>query len=76
MSKLEDLFDSQDIVIINEKTQKKSIKIIYRPKYKDNTKKKIFSPLRNKYLEALPEEIVRQEFICKLINEYDYTLEW
>jgi type I restriction enzyme M protein len=75
LTKLEDSFDSQDIVIIDEKTQKKSIKIIYRPKYKDNTKKKIFSPLRNKYLDALPEEIVRQEFICKLINEYDYTLE-
>ena len=44
------------------------------PKYKDN-KKKIFSPLRNKYLDAKPEEIVRQEFICKLINEYGYTLE-
>jgi len=43
-------------------------------KYDDN-KKKIFSPLRNKYLDTQPEEIVRQEFICKLINEYGYTLE-
>ena len=67
MSKLEDLFDSDDVVIVDEKTNKKSIQTIYKPKYKDNSKKKIFSPLRNRYLDALPEEIVRQEFICKLI---------
>ncbi|MDN5046638.1 N-6 DNA methylase [Aliarcobacter butzleri] len=44
------------------------------PKYKDSTKKQIFSPIRNKYLDAQPEEIVRQEFICKLINDYGYSL--
>ena len=54
-----------------DKTNKKLIEIIY----KDSTNKKIFSPLRNKYFDALPEEIVRQEFICKLINEYGYNLE-
>jgi len=72
---LEDVFSTDDIVIIDEKTNKKSFKTIYSPKYKDATNKKIFSPLRNKYLDALPEEIVRQEFICKLINEYGYSLE-
>ena len=39
---------------------------------KDN---KIFSPIRNKNLEATPEEQVRQEFICKLVNEYGYSLD-
>jgi len=47
---------------------------LIEPQYKDNNKK-IFSPLRNKYLDAQPEEIVRQEFICKLINDYGYVLE-
>ena len=69
--KLEEIFDTKDIVIENKKT----IKTIYTPKYKDTSKKKIFAPLVNKYLDAQPEEIVRQEFICKLINEYGYSLE-
>ena len=38
-------------------------------------KDKIFSPIRNKYLVATPEEIVRQEFICKLVNDYGYSLD-
>ncbi len=42
-------------------------------KYDNN--KKIYSFIRNKYLETTPEEIVRQEFVCKLINEYGYSLE-
>jgi len=66
--KLEEVFDAEEIVIENEKTS-------YSPKYKDSSKKKIFAPLVNKYLDAQPEEIVRQEFICKLINEYGYSLE-
>ncbi len=41
--------------------------------YKNN-KKEIFAPLKDKWLKAKPEEIVRQDFICKLINEYDYSL--
>lgn len=69
--KLEDYFETEDVVIKDVKTNKKNIKTIYSPKYKNN---KIFSPLTNKYLEAMPEEIVRQEFICKLINEYGYSL--
>lgn len=42
--------------------------------YKDN-KNKIYAPLNNKWLEAQPEEIVRQDFICKLVNDYSYSLE-
>ena len=38
-------------------------------------KNKIFSPLRNKWLTITPEEGVRQEFVCKLVNDYGYTLE-
>ena len=66
--KLEEAFNSEDIVIENEKTNKKIIKTVYSPKYKDSSKKKIFSPLSNKYLDSLPEEVVRQEFICKLMS--------
>jgi type I restriction enzyme M protein len=40
-----------------------------------NNKTKIFAPLKDRWLEAKPEEIVRQEFICKLINDYRYSLE-
>lgn len=38
---------------------------------------KIKAPLNGKdvWLDALPEEIVRQEFICKLVNEYGYSLD-
>ncbi|QKF67815.1 type IIB restriction/modification system, restriction/methyltransferase subunit [Arcobacter venerupis] len=68
------LFETDDIVIEDEKTGKKTIKTILSPKYKDSTKKQIFSAIRNKYLDTQPEEIVRQEFICKLINEYGYSL--
>ncbi len=38
---------------------------------KDN---KIFAPLLNKWLLYKPEEEVRQEFICKLIDDYGYSL--
>ena len=40
----------------------------------DKKKNKIFAPLKNKELDAQPEEIVRQEFICKLVNDYGYSL--
>ncbi|RAX54903.1 N-6 DNA methylase [Helicobacter sp. 16-1353] len=36
---------------------------------------KIFSPLRNKWLILTPEEEVRQNYICRLINAYGYSLE-
>lgn len=42
---------------------------------KYNKDGKIFAPLKNKYLIATPEEKVRQEFICTLVNKYGYSLE-
>ncbi|GAX88011.1 type I restriction enzyme M protein [Lebetimonas natsushimae] len=36
---------------------------------------KIFAILKNKWLEAKPEEIIRQKFIAKLIEEYGYVSE-
>lgn len=68
------LFETDDIVIEDEKTGKKTIKTIVSPKYKDNTKKFIYSAIRKDYFVAQPEEIVRQEFVCKLINDYGYSL--
>lgn len=38
---------------------------------KDN---KIFSPLKNKWLVLTPEERVRQEYICRLVNYYGFDL--
>ena len=38
---------------------------------KDN---KIFAPLKNKELILTPEERVRQEYICRLVNHYGYDL--
>ena len=35
---------------------------------------KIFVPLKNKELIMTPEEKVRQEFICRLVNNYKYDL--
>jgi len=69
-----ELFNSK-IIEIEDKNGNKKQKIVYEPKYKDSSKKRIYSPLRKKYLDALPEEIVRQEFICTLINDYGYALE-
>ena len=39
---------------------------------KDN---KIFAPLKNKWLMVKPEEKVRQEYICRLINNYNFSVE-
>jgi len=36
---------------------------------------KIYSFVREEYLENQPEEKVRQEFVAKLVNEYWYSLE-
>jgi len=36
---------------------------------------KLFAILKNKWLEAKPEEIIRQKFIAKLIDEYGYMPE-
>jgi type I restriction enzyme M protein len=39
-----------------------------------NANKEIFATLKDKWLLASPEEIVRQNFICHLVNEYGYNL--
>lgn len=39
---------------------------------KDN---KIFAPLKNKWLVNKPEEEVRQKYICRLIDNYGYSIE-
>lgn len=36
---------------------------------------KIFAPLKNKELILTPEERVRQEYICRLVNDYGFSLE-
>lgn len=36
---------------------------------------KIYSHIRKKWLVATPEELVRQEYLCVLVNEYGYKLE-
>ncbi|MBA3351904.1 MAG: type I restriction enzyme HsdR N-terminal domain-containing protein [Blastocatellia bacterium] len=38
-------------------------------------KGKIWSQLRPKWLEETPEERVRQEYLCVLVNEYGFALE-
>lgn len=35
----------------------------------------IYSPIKNKMLALTPEERVRQEYICRLVNHYGYKLE-
>lgn len=36
---------------------------------------KIFAPLKNKWLVLTPEEKVRQEYICRLVQDYGFSLE-
>ena len=36
---------------------------------------KIYAPLKEKYLILTPEEKVRQQYICRLVNHYLYTLD-
>lgn len=36
---------------------------------------KIYAPLKGKWLEAKPEETVRQKYICRLVNDYGFALE-
>jgi len=40
---------------------------------RDNNK--IFSHVRNKWLDETPEEAVRQDYLCILVNQYGYTLD-
>jgi type I restriction enzyme M protein len=35
---------------------------------------KIFVPLKDKWLTETSEEIVRQHYICTLVNDYGYSL--
>lgn len=37
--------------------------------------KKIFAPLLNKWINNTQEETLRQEFICRLVNNYGYELD-
>ena len=39
---------------------------------KDN---KIFSPVRNKWISETPEEVIRQNYVCHLVNDLGYSLE-
>lgn len=39
---------------------------------KDN---KIYAPLKDKWLVLKPEEEVRQKYICRLVNNYGYSIE-
>lgn len=40
-----------------------------------NVKNQIFAPLKNNWLTNTPEENVRQEYICKLVDSYGFELE-
>ncbi len=62
---------AKNIYLIFNIKKMESSKII--TKYQ-NSGKEIFAPLKDKFLIASPEEIVRQNFICHLVNEYGYNL--
>ncbi len=36
---------------------------------------KIFAPLKNKWFVKTPEEEVRQEYICRLVNHYGFSID-
>ena len=36
---------------------------------------KIYAPLKDKWLDYKPEEEVRQKYVCRLVNNYGYSLE-
>jgi len=40
-----------------------------------NNNNQIFAPLKDKWLIQTPEEIVRQEYIKRLVNDYGFSLE-
>jgi type I restriction enzyme M protein len=42
---------------------------------RDEIKGKIWSHLRSKWLDETPEERVRQEYLCVLVNEYGFSLD-
>ena len=42
---------------------------------RDIAKGKIFSHIRNDWFVEYPEETVRQEFVCSLVNDYGYAID-
>jgi hypothetical protein len=38
----------------------------------DEANNKIYAPLKGKWLVLKPEEKVRQEYICQLVNDYGF----
>jgi type I restriction enzyme M protein len=42
---------------------------------RDLVKGRIFSPIRDAWYVDFPEELVRQEFVCVLVNDYGYELD-
>ncbi|TWV83103.1 N-6 DNA methylase [Moraxella sp. VT-16-12] len=40
----------------------------------DEKSNQIFSPLKSKWLAYTPEEQIRQQFVCTLVNDYGYSL--
>jgi len=71
---LNEIYETEEILIENKKTGKEKTKTIYKPKVKNA---KTYIPLKNEWrdLNNQPEEKVRQDFICKLINDYGYCLD-
>jgi len=71
---LNEIYETEEILVENKKTGKEESKIIYKPKVKNG---KTYIPLKDEWrdLTNQPEEAVRQAFICKLINDYGYCLD-
>ena len=42
---------------------------------KRNNDKEIYAPLKSKWLVMKPEEEVRQKYICRLVDSYNYSLD-
>jgi hypothetical protein len=42
---------------------------------RDPAKGKIFSHIRQDWFVEFPEELVRQQFVCTLVNDYGFSLE-
>ncbi len=71
---LNEIYETEEILVENKKTGKEETKTIYKPKVENG---KTYIPLKDEWrdLTNQPEEKVRQEFICKLINDYGYRLD-
>lgn len=41
----------------------------------DEKKNKIYSPIKKQWFVKTPEEEVRQEYICRLVNDYGFSLD-